>query len=144
MATTIVVVVVAEGKLWTAHVGDSRAYLLRAGRISRLTRDHSIEEDEDARARYTPEALAEENPRALTRVLGATDVCADLRSDDLQPGDVVLTATDGLTTMVNDGEMVDVLDQYHDIDAAVSRLIDMANARGGPDNITIAIARWAP
>jgi PPM family protein phosphatase len=143
MATTIVVAVVAEGRLWVAHVGDSRAYLFRAGRITRLTTDHSIAEDEGERARHTQEALARIDPRILTRGLGISkEVRADVRSEELQPGDVVLVATDGLTSVVTDGEIMDVLDEHRDIDVAVPSLIDMANARGGPDNITVAIARW--
>jgi serine/threonine protein phosphatase PrpC len=67
---------------------------------------------------------------------------ARLRDASVQPGDVVLVATDGLS-VVTDCEIVDVLDEHRDIDVAVSSLIDMANARGGPDNITVAIVRWA-
>ncbi len=62
---------------------------------------------------------------------------------EFQPGNVVLVATDGLTSVVTDCEIVDVLDEHRDIDVAVGSLIDMANARGGPDNITVAIVRWA-
>jgi protein phosphatase len=81
----------------------------------------------------------------LTRGLGLSDsIQADVHSHELRAGDVIILATDGLTSLLTAGEMLDVLDEHQDIGAAVSTLIDLSNARGGHDNITVLIGRWAP
>ena len=145
MATTLVAALMLAGKLWLVHAGDSRAYLFRAGRITRLTADHNIAEDDLVRARLKPEVLAQLAPAIVTRAAGLGEtLCADLRCEELRAGDIVLLCTDGLTTVVEDADIARVLDDYHDIGAAVSTLIDRANTQGGPDNITVALGRWAP
>jgi len=145
MGTTLAAAMMVAGRLWIAHIGDSRAYLVRAGQITRLTSDHSVAEDALLRARLKPEVLAQLNPTVLTRGVGLSEsVTPDVRCDEVRPGDAVLLATDGLTAVVGDTEIASVLDEYHDIGAAVSTLVDRANTRGGPDNITVVVGRWAP
>jgi serine/threonine protein phosphatase PrpC len=144
MATTLVAAVLLAGRLWVAHVGDSRAYLFRAGQLTRLTSDHSVGEDAVARARLTPEELAQLAPEVLTRAVGISEtISPDVSVHEIRAGDVVLLATDGLTRVVGEAEIALVLDEYHHLDVAASALVDQANAHGGPDNITVVLGRWA-
>ena len=145
MATTLVAGLATSGRLWVAYVGDSRAYRLRGGRLDRLTVDHRVGDDTRARARLKPEVLAQLDPHLLTRAIGlAETVAADVWSDQLRAGDTLLLCSDGLTAVVDDRGIGGVLDDYHDVGAAVATLIDRVNARGGPDNVTCILARWAP
>jgi protein phosphatase len=144
MATTLVAAVLLAGRLWVAHAGDSRAYLFRAGQITRLTSDHSVAEDAVARARFEPEVLARLPPTNLTRGVGLSEsIRADVGVHEIRAGDVVLLASDGLTRVVGEAEIVSVLDEYHHLDVAASVLIDRANDYGGPDNISVVLGRWA-
>jgi protein phosphatase len=145
MATTLVAVAVEAAELVVVSVGDSRAYRLRDGRLLQLTTDHRSESDHVTRARLSPGALAKLRPGFLTRAIGLD---ARMEPDglrlDLRAGDTILLSTDGLTAVVDDGEIAAVLDAYHDPGAAVATLIDRSNQRGGPDNTTCIVGRWAP
>jgi serine/threonine protein phosphatase PrpC len=146
MATTLVaaMVVPSAERLVVAHAGDSRAYLLRGGGLERLTEDHRLVNDAVVRSRMRAEAIATLRPDMLTRAIGPRErVDTEVRVVDLVPGDVIALASDGLTAVVEDAEIAAVLVDLHDLGAAASALIDRANARGGPDNVTVCLGRWA-
>jgi PPM family protein phosphatase len=136
MGTTITVVYVGEQEVSIAHVGDSRAYCLRAGELLRLTDDHSLVDELIREGKLTPEE-AEEHPQrsVITRALGPEPaVEVDVRSFGGRPDDVYLICSDGLTTMLGESELLDVL-------LAHEALIAAANAAGGKDNITVVLFR---
>jgi serine/threonine protein phosphatase PrpC len=140
MGTTITAAIVdARGEeVAIGHVGDSRAYRLRGGRLERLTRDHSLVEEMRRKGQIT-DAQAEDHPQRsiITRALGPEpDVEVDLQTVPAVPGDVFLLCSDGLTTMVDDERIAAVLSAAGSMREAVRQLVDEANAAGGRDNIT--------
>ena len=144
MGTTLVAVLVLEGRVALAHVGDSRAYLVRGGRIRQLTDDHSVV-GELLRRREISEDAAREHPHrhVLTRALGVRPaVEPDLAELSPEPDDVFVLCSDGLTVHVEDDEIGEHVIGAADPDACVESLVDLANARGGDDNITVLVLRW--
>jgi PPM family protein phosphatase len=143
MGTTITAVYVGEQEVSIAHVGDSRAYCLRSSELLRLTDDHSLVDELIREGKLTPEE-AEEHPQrsVITRALGPeATVEVDVRSFRGRPDDVYLICSDGLTTMLGESELLDLLlsrDSLHDRGEA---LIAAANAAGGKDNITVVLFR---
>jgi protein phosphatase len=140
MGTTITAAIVdAEGEeVGIGHVGDSRAYRLREGRLERLTRDHSLVEELRRKGQLT-EAQAEDHPQRsiITRALGPEpDVEVDVQTVPAAPGDVFLICSDGLTTMVGEEKIARLLGDSGSMEAAVRALVDEANRAGGRDNIT--------
>jgi PPM family protein phosphatase len=143
MGTTLVCLLAGEGRAALAHVGDSRAYLVRAERIRQLTDDHSIV-GELLRRNEISEDAAREHPHrhVLTRALGVRKaVEPDLAELTPQPGDIFVLCSDGLTNHVEDHEIAKTVTQEHDMQEACERLIDLANGRGGEDNTTIIAVR---
>jgi serine/threonine protein phosphatase PrpC len=143
MGTTITVVYVGEQDVAIAHVGDSRAYCLRDGELLRLTDDHSLVDELIRQGKLTPEE-AEEHPQrsVITRALGPeATVEVDIRSFRGRPGDVYLLCSDGLTTMVGEGELLELLAAYERLADVGESLIAAANAAGGKDNITVVLLR---
>lgn len=144
MGTTCTTVAIIEATLLVAHVGDSRAYLVRGGSWTQLTADHSLVAQLVASHQLTPEE-AKVDPRrnVVTRSVG---VSASVQVDALQfegvlqPGDTIMVCSDGLHGQVTDEEMALVIDSVEPADAC-RRLIALANERGGPDNITVLLAR---
>jgi PPM family protein phosphatase len=140
MGTTMTVALVEDHRVTIGHVGDSRAYLLRDGVLEQLTEDHSLVAELVRSGRLSPEE-AESHPQrsVITRALGtAADVDVDTLTVDAQPGDVFLLCSDGLTTMVGDERIVDVVDENrNDLDRAAKQLIADANRSGGEDNVTV-------
>ena len=140
MGTTITAAIVdaqAEG-VAIGHVGDSRAYRLRDGKLERLTRDHSLVEEMRRKGQLT-DAQAEDHPQRsiITRALGPeAEVEVDLQTAQAQPGDVFLLCSDGLTTMLDDAKIARLLAGATSMTAAVRALVDEANRAGGRDNIT--------
>ncbi len=140
MGTTITAAIVdaqAE-EVGVGHVGDSRAYRLRRGKLERLTRDHSLVEEMRRKGQIT-DAQAEDHPQRsiITRALGPEpEVEVDLQTVPAAPGDVFLLCSDGLTTMVNEGRIAEVLSSTTSMREAVRTLVDEANGAGGRDNIT--------
>jgi len=140
MGTTITAAIVdaqAE-EVGIGHVGDSRAYRLRRGKLERLTRDHSLVEEMRRKGQIT-DAQAEDHPQRsiITRALGPEpDVEVDLQTVPAAPGDVFLLCSDGLTTMVNEERLAEVLSATTSMREAVRTLVDEANGAGGRDNIT--------
>ena len=125
------------------HVGDSRAYRFRGGKLERLTRDHSLVEEMRRKGQLT-EAQAEDHPQRsiITRALGPEpEVEVDLQTVPAQPGDVFLICSDGLTTMLDDEQIARLLGRASSMAAAVRTLVDEANRAGGRDNITVLVFR---
>lgn len=145
MGTTIVASLLDGEMLSLAHVGDSRAYLIRNGEMARVTNDHSWVY-EQVQAGMISEEEAERHPfrNVITRALGgAATVMPDAREVDLRAGDAVLLCSDGLTGMVPETEILRIVVEAPDAATACRRLIDTANQRGGNDNITAVLVRIA-
>ena len=143
MGTTVVAGLL-DGKLLSlAHVGDSRAYLFRDGQLSRLTDDHSWVHEQVAAGILTEEE-AKSHPlkNVVTRALGGgPSVSPDLQELSFETGDVFLFCSDGLTTMLSDEEIRDAAAEESDPKKLCDKLVDMANEKGGVDNITVVAAR---
>jgi protein phosphatase len=140
MGTTITAAIVAaqSEEVSIGHVGDSRAYRLRRGKLERLTRDHSLVEEMRRKGQIT-DAQAEDHPQRsiITRALGPEpEVEVDLQTVPAAPGDVFLLCSDGLTTMVGEERIAAVLAATTSMREAVRTLVDEANGAGGRDNIT--------
>ncbi len=142
MGTTGVAALFADGQLHVANVGDSRAYLVREGQIEQISRDHSFVSDQVAAGLMTAEQARTSNVRnIITRALGyQPEVQVDIFSLALRPGDTVLLSSDGMHGLIEDSEIAEVSSMLPPEEAA-QRLVDTANARGGPDNITVVIAQ---
>jgi protein phosphatase len=143
MGTTLVALLAGPGRIALAHVGDSRAYLIRGGLIRRLTDDHSLVA-ELVRRREITESAARGHPHrhVLTRALGVRrTVEADLAELTPAADDLVVMCSDGLTGHVHDEEIAEIVLRDSELAAACARLVELANARGGEDNITVAIVR---
>jgi serine/threonine protein phosphatase PrpC len=144
MGTTVVACLVDDDLISVAHVGDSRAYLIRDKRLSRITNDHSWV-FEQVQAGMLTEAEAEKHPlrNVITRALGgALQVSPDASEIEAQPGDVYLLCSDGLTGMVSEDEILRVVTQNDgDLKKACHQLIDVANEHGGLDNVTAVLVR---
>ncbi len=143
MGTTLVALLAGPGRIALAHVGDSRAYLIRRGLIRRLTDDHSLVA-ELVRRREITESAARGHPHrhVLTRALGVRRVVeADLAELTPAADDLVVLCSDGLTGHLHDEEIAEVVLRDSELATACARLIELANARGGEDNITVALVR---
>ena len=130
-----------DGTLRVGHVGDSRLYLFRRSDLLQITTDHSLVAEYLASGAISPEE-AENHPQrnVITRALGIDwEVTVDAHKVVLRPGDRVLMCTDGLTSMVSDGEIAAVLASQPSAQAAGWALIEAANRAGGEDNITVAV-----
>jgi protein phosphatase len=143
MGATLTAVWIDGEKLSIAHVGDSRAYLLRGGNLLQLTRDHSLVAEQVRRGILTAaEAEESDMQSVLLRALGAQEeIEVDAEEHTLFPRDVLLICSDGLTRMVTEPEIAGTLQSETDPTRAAEKLIALANERGGPDNITVVIAR---
>lgn len=128
-----------DGVLEIGHVGDSRMYLYRDRELRLLTTDHTVVNELIALGHLDPDA-ADRHPQRhlLTRTLGLGPVAVDRYESQLQPGDRVLVCSDGLTTMVTDDGIAEIIADA-DVEHAVWSLIEAANSAGGIDNITVAV-----
>jgi PPM family protein phosphatase len=145
MGTTITAAIVDPDSEEVAigHVGDSRAYRLRAGKLEQLTRDHSLVEEMRRKGQLT-DAQAVDHPQRsiITRALGPEpEVEVDLQTVPALPGDVFLICSDGLTTMLGDDHIARVLARSSSLETALRTLVDEANRAGGRDNITVVAFR---
>jgi protein phosphatase len=143
LGAACVAAVLHERSLYVANVGDSRAYVLRAGQLQQVTRDHSLVAQLVERGELTPaEARAHPRRNLIYRALGfsATDAAADLFIEPIQEGDTLILCTDGLCGVVEDEELRAIVERYSP-EESVRHLIPLANARGGPDNITAIVVR---
>jgi protein phosphatase len=142
MGTTVVVAVVAGQRLLVAHVGDSRAYLLRSKELTRLTDDHTVVFELYKSGQIsTMEAREHPGRGALLRGLGVyPTVEVDYREEHYN-GEQLLLCTDGLTDMLSDEQIERVLRSTNEPHKACEKLVQLANAAGGRDNITVVVAR---
>jgi serine/threonine protein phosphatase PrpC len=143
MGTTLTAVYVGAEEVAIAHVGDSRAYCLRDGELLRLTDDHSLVDELIRQGKLTPEEAIEHPQRSvITRALGPEpEVEIDTRSYRARDGDVYLLCSDGLTTMVPDALLAEILLAHQQLRDAGEALIAAANEAGGRDNITVVLLR---
>ena len=143
MGATVVAAWIDGLRLSLVHVGDSRAYLLRGGLLESLTSDHTLVAEQVRSGLLTLEQ-AKTNPlrRMLIRSLGIREeVEIDIREHELRGGDVLLLCSDGLTGMVSESEITDILLQSGDAQSAADRLVTSANEHGGEDNVTVILVR---
>jgi protein phosphatase len=143
MGTTLVALLAQADKVWVAHVGDSRCYRLRSGRLEQLTRDHSLVDEQVKLGQLTREE-AERSPlrNVITRAVGSQrSVSTEINQLETAPGDVFLLCSDGLTRELSDARIETVLKSGEDLDTICQRLIDAANESGGRDNVTCVVAR---
>ena len=146
MGATVVAAWIDGLRLSLVHVGDSRAYLLRGGDLASLTADHTLVAEQVRNGILTLEQ-AQTNPlrRMLIRALGVrAEVEIDIHEQELCDGDALLLCTDGLTGMVPESEITDVLLHEPDAQNAADRLVASANDHGGEDNVTVILARIGP
>ena len=145
MGTTLVVAVFREGQLRLGHVGDSRAYRWRGGQLSQITRDHSLLQEQIDAGLITPEQAAfSANKNLVTRAVGVEDtVLLETHLHEMQPGDLYLMCSDGLSDMLDDAMISRLLQTHDSLAAAGSALIAAANDAGGKDNIALILVRVA-
>jgi PPM family protein phosphatase len=143
MGTTLTAAMLDGQAVAVGHVGDSRLYLFRGGKLERMTRDHSLVEEFVRQGRLTPEQ-AEKHPQrsVITRALGPeNDVEVDTFTINARDGDVYLLCSDGLSGMVSDDAMASIIGGSDGLDRTARELIDAANDNGGRDNITAVLFR---
>lgn len=143
MGTTITAALIGDTEVTIAHVGDSRAYLLRDGGIEQLTRDHTLVDELVRQGRLTPEEAAVHPQRSIiTRALGPEDeVEVDTSVHGLMEGDVLLLCSDGLTGMIDERAISSTVNASRSLSVAAKSLVRQANEAGGRDNITVLLIR---
>lgn len=145
MGTTVTLLWEDDDQVYLCHVGDSRAYLLRDGKLTQITEDHSVVAELLRSKVITPD-MARTHPyrNVITRAVGVDPiVTADIFSHDLKEGDVWLVCSDGLYNMVTDDVMADILCEAKDDEAAADELLALALEAGATDNVTFIIGRVA-
>jgi PPM family protein phosphatase len=146
MGTTVTAALLTDGRVVIGHVGDSRAYRIRDGRLEQLTDDHSLVADLMRSGRLTAEE-AEGHPQrsVITRALGTDpDVDVDTLVIEVEAGDLFLLCSDGLSTMVSDSEVLQTVERAATLDEAARDLVRAANTGGGEDNVTVVLFRLDP
>jgi len=141
MGTTLTAIAFRDGVVSIAHVGDSRCYLLRGEALNQLSSDHTLVARMVQEGKLTPEQ-AEVHPQRsiLTRALGAEpEVDVDSLEITLVPGDRILLCSDGLSSVIGEDRIREIVASNEDLDSATAKLVEEANAHGGPDNITVVL-----
>lgn len=143
MGTTATVLALLPRRYLIGQVGDSRAYILRGGVLTQLTKDHSYVQEQVDAGRLSPEeARVHPYANVITRCVGSNgDVVPDLFLGTLEAGDLLLLASDGLTGMLEDEDLRTVMSSGDSLETMVDRLIADANRRGGLDNITVVLVQ---
>jgi protein phosphatase len=143
MGTTLVLGVFQDGRLMLGHIGDSRCYRLRGTEFQQITKDHSLlQEQMDAGLITAEQAATSSNKNLVTRALGVEDaVLLEVNEHKVEPGDIYLMCSDGLSDMVDDGGIARILAGEVPLEQKVAQLIDSANANGGRDNISVLLAQ---
>ncbi|MGH8798453.1 MAG: Stp1/IreP family PP2C-type Ser/Thr phosphatase [Caldimonas sp.] len=143
MGTTLVVGVFRDTRFLLGHVGDSRCYRMRAGRLAQITHDHSLlQEQIDAGLITAEQAAFSANKNLVTRAVGVEDtVLLETHLHDALPGDLYLLCSDGLSDMLDDETIAQLLQSCDLLPEAANALIDAANDAGGKDNISVVLAR---
>lgn len=142
MGTTIVTALINGDKAYLGHVGDSRGYRIRKGEIVQLTRDHSLLEDyKEAKPDMTEEEERNfPHKNVITRALGMREtVQVDIKSHQIEDGDFYILCSDGLSGMLSDPKILEIVDNADTLERAVAELTDSANRAGGTDNVTTLI-----
>jgi len=144
MGTTLVTVTVVDDGVLVGHVGDSRVYRLRDGILQQLTEDHSLLNDYIKMKRLSEEEIANfPHKNVIVRALGMKEhVKVDTLLDIPRAGDTYILCSDGLCGPTTDEEIREITSSYTELDDACMQLIERANQHGGPDNITVVMARW--
>jgi serine/threonine protein phosphatase PrpC len=145
MATTVVSILVSDKKAQVAHVGDSRAYLVREDKLIQLTSDHSwVNEQLRTGAITSQQARNHPYRNIVTRALGGPNpVDVDVSEEPLQENDIILLCSDGLNTMITDEEILNIINRNKDdLERACQELIDTANQNGGEDNVTAILVKY--
>lgn len=145
MGTTIVTIYFAkDSEVVVGHVGDSRVYFFRDNQLKQITEDHSLLNDYLKAKKLTPEEIeAFPHKNVIVRALGMKDtVVVDINRVEPKDGDIYLLCSDGLSGMVPDKQMEEILQSQPDLDKACAMLIDAANANGGNDNVTCVLAQY--
>ncbi|MCX8129011.1 MAG: Stp1/IreP family PP2C-type Ser/Thr phosphatase [Clostridia bacterium] len=143
MGTTLITALVYQKKMYIGHVGDSRVYLIRENRIERLTTDHSFIEELIKSGTLTREE-AENHPKKniITRALGCSeDIQVDTYIADIMSDDTFILCTDGLSNMLDDDEIMEIVKANDEPAAVCEKLVDAANKNGGEDNITVILIK---
>jgi protein phosphatase len=145
MGTTLVVACFREGRVLVGHVGDSRCYRLRAGHLQQITRDHSLLQEQIDAGLITPEQAAfSSNKNLVTRAVGVEDsVLLEAHLHDVQPGDLFLMCSDGLSDMLDDDTIAQLLLAHDSLEPLAQALVTAANDAGGKDNISVILMRAA-
>ncbi len=140
MGTTATLALVYEGKLIISHIGDSRCYLYSDGKMKQITNDHSYVGELVRRGQISErDALNHPNRNLITRALG-TDVILKVDMNIVSySGETVLLCSDGLTNMLSDEQMADIIKNSGSYETAIENMIQLANKKGGRDNITVII-----
>lgn len=143
MGTTLVVGVFQGATLLVGHIGDSRCYRLRGRSLVQITKDHSLlQEQIDSGLITLEQAATAPNKNLVTRALGVEDaVMLELNEHQVQPGDLYLMCSDGLTDMVDDAEISNILEGSASMEQKADRLVSVANEHGGRDNITVLLVQ---
>lgn len=143
MGTTLVVGVFRDGRLLMGHVGDSRGYRLRGGRLMQITHDHSLLQEQIDSGLITAEQAAfSSNKNLVTRAVGVEDtVLLETHMHDVMPGDTYLLCSDGLSDMLDDESIAQLLQGSDALSEVAAALVDAANDAGGKDNISVVLAR---
>lgn len=143
MGTTLVVGVFQDGRLMLGHIGDSRCYRLRNGVLEQITKDHSLLQEQMDAGLITPEqAATSTNKNLVTRALGVEDaVLLEVNEHKVEPGDLFLMCSDGLSDMLDDEAIGRILLAEGGLEQKTVQLIDAANANGGRDNISVLLAQ---
>jgi PPM family protein phosphatase len=141
MGTTCTAILITGNRLSLAHVGDTRCYLFRNGELAQLTEDHSLVMEQLKYGLISKEQASQVNQNVLTRSLGTQpEVKIDLDEHPLFPGDVLLLCSDGLGKELTNEQVTQIMADTPEPNVLVRRLVDQANAAGGRDNITVAVA----
>lgn len=145
MGTTICAMAFMDDRVVMGHVGDSRIYRLTELGIEQISDDHSLVGEKIRAGELEPQSdEAQMLSNILTRALGMEQITIDIMIEDLRPGDIYLSCSDGLTDMLFDDEIASIVATAPDLQGACLRLIECANEAGGYDNITVGIARLDP
>lgn len=144
MGTTLTLALSSGWLLFVVHAGDSRCYLFRGGELCQVTRDHTWVGEMARHGLIKPENMKSHQFRhVITNYLGGKEeVWADIHKVVLQPGDVILLCSDGLTDMLEDSDLTAILTADAEPEAACTRLVQRANERGGKDNVTAVVASF--
>jgi len=144
MGSTVVVTYFDGNKVYVGHVGDSRLYRLRAGKLDQITEDHSLVQELVSRGLLSKdEAIESTNKNLVTRALGIEGgVQIDLNEDTWEDGDIYLLCSDGLNDVLRDSHIEQILDSHKEnLEVAIDQLIKTVNENGGPDNVSIILVQ---